>query len=96
MDVGLRLGTARLTLDSISGEYADELAAIGRSLTEDADILMSRLPWPGRLNLPGMTHVMKTAADDSRAANLATYSDPTLPLAQGLVPGIAGFIKARQ
>lgn len=63
---------------------------------KDANILGSRLPRAERLDLPGMTHVMKTAADDSRAANLATYRDPTLPLAAGLLPGIAGFITTRQ
>ncbi|MGH8625020.1 MAG: DUF4347 domain-containing protein, partial [Gammaproteobacteria bacterium] len=36
----LELGTARLTPDSMSGEYADELAAIGQALTDEADILV--------------------------------------------------------
>ncbi len=36
----LRLGTARLTLDSMIGEYADELAEIDQALTNSADILV--------------------------------------------------------
>ena len=36
----LFLGTAQLTLDSMTGEYADELAAIGQSLTDMGDILI--------------------------------------------------------
>ncbi|MFQ6023537.1 MAG: DUF4347 domain-containing protein, partial [Acidiferrobacterales bacterium] len=36
----LFLGTAQLTLDSMTGEYADELAAIGQSLTDSADLLI--------------------------------------------------------
>ncbi|WP_316860904.1 DUF4347 domain-containing protein [uncultured Cohaesibacter sp.] len=36
----LYLGTAVLDIDSMSGEYADELAAIGDALTDDADILV--------------------------------------------------------
>ena len=36
----LRLGTARLTLDSMNGEYADELAVIQQALTDQADFLI--------------------------------------------------------
>ena len=36
----LLLGTGRLTLESMNGEYADELAVIGNALTENADLLI--------------------------------------------------------
>jgi hypothetical protein len=36
----LRLGSASLTLQSMQGEYRDELEAIGRALSADADILL--------------------------------------------------------
>ncbi|MEJ8849748.1 cadherin-like domain-containing protein [Variovorax rhizosphaerae] len=36
----LHLGSATLTLESMQGEYRDELAAIGRSLSADGDILI--------------------------------------------------------
>lgn len=39
----------------------------------------------------GANHVLKTAPAE-RAANIATYSDPTLPLAPGIVDDVAGFI----
>lgn len=39
----------------------------------------------------GVNHVLKTAPAD-RAANLATYGDPSLPLAPGVVEDVAGFI----
>lgn len=39
----------------------------------------------------GVNHVLKLAPAD-RAANIATYRDPTLPLAPGVVDDIAGFI----
>ena len=42
--------------------------------------------------IPGTNHVLKTAPSD-RAANLATYGGPTLPLAPGLVAAIAGFLR---
>jgi hypothetical protein len=36
----LALGTAHLTLESMNGAYADELAVIGQSLSEKADLLI--------------------------------------------------------
>ena len=39
----------------------------------------------------GVNHLLKLAPAD-RAANIATYSDPTLPLAPGVVGDVAGFI----
>ncbi|MDO3651448.1 DUF4347 domain-containing protein, partial [Nocardia mangyaensis] len=36
----LQLGTARLTLDSMTGRYADKLATIGQALTDEGDILV--------------------------------------------------------
>ncbi|TPG17661.1 alpha/beta fold hydrolase [Sphingomonas koreensis] len=43
---------------------------------------------------PGMNHVLKAVASDDRAANIATYADPALPLAPGLVDRIAQFVSA--
>jgi uncharacterized protein len=40
-----------------------------------------------------MNHVLKIAPAE-RAANFATYSNPALPLAPGLVDAIAGFVAA--
>lgn len=42
--------------------------------------------------IEGMNHVLKEAPAD-RAANLATYLDPTLPLAPGLVRRIEDFVE---
>jgi len=39
----------------------------------------------------GVNHLLKIAPAD-RAANIATYGDPTLPLAPGVVEDVAGFI----
>jgi hypothetical protein len=41
--------------------------------------------------LENANHVLKVAPAD-RAANAATYSDPSLPLAPGIVDAIAGFV----
>jgi pimeloyl-ACP methyl ester carboxylesterase len=43
--------------------------------------------------IEGMNHVLKTAPAE-RAANFATYADPALPLAPGLVEAIADFVAA--
>ena len=42
--------------------------------------------------LPGMNHVLKIAPTD-RAANVATYTDPNLPLAPGLADAVTAFIE---
>lgn len=42
--------------------------------------------------LPDVNHVLKTVHSDDRAANIATYADPTLPLAPGIVDRIAAFV----
>ncbi|MCL4673577.1 MAG: alpha/beta hydrolase [Sphingomonadaceae bacterium] len=42
--------------------------------------------------VPDMNHVLKDVAGDAPQANLAAYSDPSLPVAPGLVEAIAGFV----
>lgn len=44
--------------------------------------------------LADANHVLKTVTSDDRPANLATYADPNLPLAPGVVDAIASFIEA--
>ena len=56
----------------------------------DARLLAAARPGSRLLLVPGMNHVLKTPARD-RAANLASYAAPGLPLAAGLVHGIASF-----
>ena len=43
--------------------------------------------------LPNVNHVLKTVASDDRAANMATYGDAALPLADGVVDEIAAFLE---
>jgi hypothetical protein len=40
-----------------------------------------------------MNHVLKDVAGEDRASNLATYSDPSLPIDASLIDGIADFVK---
>jgi len=42
--------------------------------------------------LDNTNHVLKTVTSDDRRANGATYADPRLPLAPGVVDAIAGFV----
>lgn len=43
----------------------------------------------------GVNHLLKTAPAD-RAANMATYADPTLPLAPGVAEDVGAFIRANE
>lgn len=42
--------------------------------------------------LPSTNHVLKQVTSDDRAQNIATYTDPNLPLAPGVVDAIAQFV----
>lgn len=42
--------------------------------------------------LPDTNHVLKSVKSDGRGANIATYADPSLPLAPNVVPSIAAFV----
>lgn len=59
----------------------------------DAQALAKANPGARLAMIPGMTHVLRLAADDSRAASVATYGDASLPVAPALVDAIAAFVK---
>lgn len=61
---------------------------------EDAKLLSAAKPDAKLLIIDKMNHILRTAEAD-RQANLATYSDASLPLADGLVKGIVGFVKEK-
>ena len=58
---------------------------------EDAQKLAAASPTAKLVLLDGVNHVLKTAPAD-RAANIATYRDPALPLAPSVMPAILGFL----
>jgi uncharacterized protein len=60
----------------------------------DAEALAAADPQATLKLWEGVNHVLKTASAD-RAANLAAYSNPDLPLAPGVVEDVAEFIQAR-
>lgn len=59
---------------------------------EEAKLLAKANPRAQLVLIPNMNHVLKIVEGD-RKANLATYSDASLPISEELVNKIAGFIK---
>jgi pimeloyl-ACP methyl ester carboxylesterase len=59
----------------------------------DAKALAAAQPTAKLVLVPSMNHVLKDVASDERAANLATYADPSLPVDAALVDAIAEFVK---
>ncbi len=62
--------------------------------TRDAELLAAAQPKAKLVIVNGMNHVFKTPAAGDVAANQASYSDPTLPVAPQLIESIATFILA--
>ncbi|MBN8552427.1 MAG: alpha/beta fold hydrolase [Caulobacterales bacterium] len=63
-----------------------------QTLVTDAEALAAARPEIELIVLEGVNHLLKEAPAD-RMTNLATYSNPDLPLAPGVLSGIAGFIR---
>lgn len=61
--------------------------------TADAKLLAAAQPKAKLVLVPTMNHVLKDVASEDRAANLATYADPSLPVDRDLVDAIASFVK---
>lgn len=62
----------------------------------DARALAAAQPRAKLVVVPGVNHVLKTVSGEDRAANLAAYSDPKLPIAPSVVTAIADFVTARR
>lgn len=58
---------------------------------QDAKLLSAAKPEAKFLLLEGMNHILRTAPAE-RDANLATYNNAALPLAEGFVKGISTFV----
>ena len=79
---------AKVPMLIVQGEHDLQVARA------DADRLAAAQPRAKLVVVPGMNHVLKASPAD-RAANMATYADPSLPLAPGLVDAIADFVAGR-
>lgn len=62
---------------------------------QDARRLHEANPRAKLVLLSDTNHVLKSITSDDRAANIATYSNPSLPLAPGVVNAIGDFIGTR-
>ncbi|MCE9891383.1 alpha/beta hydrolase, partial [Kluyvera intermedia] len=58
----------------------------------DARLLKAANPQASLVILPNMNHVMKEVASDDRKANIASYAEPVLPLAPGVIDSIDNFL----
>jgi pimeloyl-ACP methyl ester carboxylesterase len=58
----------------------------------DAERLKHAAPTAKLVLLDDTNHVLKTVTFDDRRANAATYANPRLPLAPGVVDAVAGFV----
>ncbi|MBS4192087.1 alpha/beta hydrolase [Bacillus sp. FJAT-49705] len=61
----------------------------------DAEVLHKAKKDSELFIVEGMNHVLKEAPED-REGNIATYSNPTLPLAKGLMDNIIGFLEKNE
>lgn len=61
----------------------------------DAKALAAAQPRARLAIVADANHVLKHVAGDDRAANLATYGDPSLPLGDGIVAPIVAMVKPR-
>jgi pimeloyl-ACP methyl ester carboxylesterase len=59
---------------------------------KDAHLLTQAAPQATLVLLPDVNHVLKSVKSDDVRANAATYADPALPLAPGVVDSIAHFM----
>ena len=60
---------------------------------DDAKALAAADPKARLVLLPAVNHVLKRVDTDDRAANVATYRDPSLPIAPAVPDAIAAFVK---
>ena len=80
-------GTLKVPLLIVQGERDLQVS------TADARALAAAQPAAKLVLLPLMNHVLKDVGSDDRAANLAAYADPSLPVDPALVEAISGFVK---
>lgn len=59
----------------------------------DARRLSQAQPRARLVLLAGVNHVLKAVASEQRGPNLASYADPSLPLAPGVAEAVADFVR---
>lgn len=87
----LALDPAKLAADYEGPIFIGQGATDLQVGVADAEALKAAQPRAERVIWDGVNHVLK-AAPAERAANVATYMDPALPLAPGVVEAVAAFV----
>ena len=77
----------KLPLLIVQGERDIQISAA------DARALAAAQPKAKLVLVPAMNHVLKDVANDDRSANVATYSDSSLPVDSTLIDAIGSFVK---
>jgi len=77
----------KLPLLIVQGERDIQVSAA------DARALAAAQPKAKLVLVPAMNHVLKDVANDERSANVATYSDSSLPVDSTLIDAIGSFVK---
>jgi pimeloyl-ACP methyl ester carboxylesterase len=62
----------------------------------DAQALKAAQPSAVLTLLPGINHVLKPVPSDDRAANIATYTDATLPISPLIAGDVAAFVNSKR
>ena len=83
-------GAVKLPLLIVQGERDLQVSVA------DARALAAANPRAQLTLLPEVNHVLKAVASDDRAANAATYANPSLPVAPGVVDAVAEFVTAER
>lgn len=81
------VATARLPILIVQGGKDMQVSVA------DAERLKAGNPGAMLIILPNANHVLKDVAGNSPSDNLAAYQTPDLPLSEGLVSGIAAFVR---
>ena len=63
---------------------------------DDARALAAARPDATLVLLPGVNHILKTVGQVDRAANIASYANPDLPIDSGVVTAVAGFVTKKR
>jgi len=79
--------SVKVPLMIVQGEHDVQVSAA------DAKALAAAQPKARLVLVPQMNHVLKDVASDDRVANVATYSDSSLPVDGTAVDAIATFVK---
>lgn len=88
LDPAKLAGRAKLPILVLQGQRDIQVSAA------DAARLKQNAPRATVVMLPDTNHVLKQVNSDDRAANLATYVAPDLPLAPGVIAAVARFVKS--